>query len=428
MLKSKEITAGIAQNCKDLLVSLGSGGGNSLHRRTLAAAFANGLPTTCVARELDIPEGYLRLAQHHARADAKANQLPALFAAGHSSSKVVQRGRSDKLDTELIAFFRRKTIEPLQSKGRNTKTVVLPMTRKKLMRELYIEYPALVRDYRDRLGIKDEVLMKKSSLSKLEADILSAQWMLAQPGFSGERERSERALIFDVRAHSSLAARRTLRHDTARTQPRGEPLANELKRTESIFLDVVPVSGASGPSFLRGALPSLHGQPAAKFQPTRWEMRAPTDDTFFRALAANDLPFTTNYNPTTCPIHDSGPANEAMLAAAVSRQGVLMADRDAAASELAESPPAAAALARRRRAIATELADLKTRVVRLTQKVLQYKTHLEQYRVCREAVKEEERKVRPGQMVMYRDFVNQHTSKGNKVNSLVLVFLYREAM
>jgi hypothetical protein len=375
----------------------------------------------------------LRSAQHHARADAKANQLPALLVAGHSSVKVVQRGRSDKLDTELVAFFRRKTIEPLQSKGRNTKTVVLPMTRKKLMRELYIEYPSLVRDYRDRLGIKDEVLAaKKSSLSKLEADILSAQWMLAQPGFTVDRERHERALIFDVRAHSSLAAKRALRTDVHRTQPRGEPLPDdelELKRAESIFLDVVPVSGASGPSFLRGALPSLYGQPAAKFQPTRWEVRPPTDETFFRALSDNDLPFTTNYNPTTCPIHDSGPANEAMLAAAVSRQGVLMTLADAAALELAESPPAAAAaLARRRREIDTELANLKTRVVRLTQKVLQYKTHLEQYRVCREAVKEEERKVRPGRMVMYRDFVNQHTSKGNKVNSLVLVFLYREEM
>jgi hypothetical protein len=80
------------------------------------------------------------------------------------------------------------------------------------------------------------------------------------------------------------------------------------------------------------------------------------------------------------------------------------------------------------RAIDVKLSRLAIELEKLRKKVQLYQVHLEQYEKCRARVKEAEESITPGRMVMYRDFVNQHNPAGAKVNSLVLVVLYRDTI
>jgi hypothetical protein len=138
-------SAQLSENAKRLVRELGSGGGDSLYRNTLVAELTEGFKPTCAAELLEVPVSVVKNAKSKAKKLAEQGVLPPLMSAGHSVSKIVARTRAGSLDPELLAFFRSKTIERLQSLGRPTTTVVLPMTREALYRSLYVEFPKLVR-------------------------------------------------------------------------------------------------------------------------------------------------------------------------------------------------------------------------------------------------------------------------------------------
>jgi hypothetical protein len=138
--------------------------------------------------------------------------------------------------------------------------------------------------------------------------------------------------------------------------------------------------------------------------------RCRSEDKFFSTLKTHDVRFTTNYNPTSCPLHDTGPAFELLLLQEKSRQQELLSHVGPGSSDKQKS----------------DLADCTKEVGRLQEKFDHYEIHLKQFEICRKTVKDYEEALVPGQMVMFRDFVNQHNASGKKVNNLVLVFLYRE--
>ena len=67
----------------------------------------------------------------------------------------------------------------------------------------------------------------------------------------------------------------------------------------------------AGPAFFTGRRP-VPGT-AVDFDPEAWEIRSPEPDTVETILKANDVKYTTNSNPTSCPVHDKGPVQEALL-------------------------------------------------------------------------------------------------------------------
>jgi hypothetical protein len=72
------------------------------------------------------------------------------------------------------------------------------------------------------------------------------------------------------------------------------------------------------------------------------------------------------------------------------------------------------------------LQDLRTRATTLDKKVEKYHKHVKQFKVCRKAVQSQEENLKPGECLVYRDFVNQHTCSGNKMINLVLVCIWKE--
>ena len=53
------------------------------------------------------------------------------------------------------------------------------------------------------------------------------------------------------------------------------------------------------------------------FDAGTWSVTPPTKETFWKVLEQRGVRFTEVSNPTQCPIHDSGPVDEAALAAVV---------------------------------------------------------------------------------------------------------------
>ena len=48
--------------------------------------------------------------------------------------------------------------------------------------------------------------------------------------------------------------------------------------------------------------------------PSTFDVKCPASETFWKVLEAHDIRFTEVHNPTSCPIHDTGPGNELALA------------------------------------------------------------------------------------------------------------------
>jgi hypothetical protein len=422
----------LCENLKGLLLSLGNGG-NSAYRAGLLARLSAGLPSTYVVKKLEVPRTYLKAA----RAKLKSGRDDKLLSTGHSSTLKVNRPRKSEIDPEVLAFFDSKTIQKLQSSGKATNTTILPMSRERLCREWYVEYPQLVRDYSNRTGglvlgssspsvhsDRNRKLKLEKPLTRLHANVIAANWMAQQEGFSLDREQRERAVIYDIRHQKILTGRRVASKNLS-------PSTDDKFASRAGLVTFNTLSGCAGPSFL-DQLPASETLLKSTFDPRTWEVKPRSSSWLFDCLAANNTTFTTNYNPTTCPLHDKGyaplafapqphcyclrPAQVAMLAALVQQQvdATLARERCQLNSQLL--------------IIDARLLELAVEIKHLRQKVKMYELHLQQFDKCRAAVKEAEENIVPGRMVMYRDFVNQHNANGGKVNSLVLVLLYRETI
>lgn len=378
-----EMWSMLGGNVRALLLDLGGGGGNSTFRSELTARLTRGLPTTFVKDELKLEVDYVRHAKFKfAKATASCTDT-LLSATGHSITKTTARPPDDTMLPEYLEFFQEHT---LQLSGASTLTRVLPKTKHELMRELYASMPALCRRHRDRTmagancnAVED--LGTTRILSRKLANVLAATEMQNRTSFAESEERKERLLIFSIRS-------------------------GETGKIE----DVGVVAAKYGPAYIQGNLPSLENIDVKLFDPMTWEIRAPTPEQFFKILKRNNVKFTTSYNPTTCPLHTGGPTWETLLEQTLAQRVRVLSQCDGAL--------AATAVA--------EVAKLDQGVRKLTKQVEAYHLHLAQYEVARQAVQVATAAIRPGRMVLYRDFVNQHNANGKKVNSLVLVVLYKD--
>jgi hypothetical protein len=219
-------------------------GGNNLFRSAILAEMTSNLPSVYVANELlgsAHAQGFVRSAKKQQR-DKTNRGAAVLSAGGHSAVVAVQRGRAAHMDPEYVDFFLRNCISKLQSQGKVRETVVLPVTKQKLMRRLFQEMPALVRSFRDRVGAE-----VSTRLTTCVANVKAATWMEEQPGFTPEQEQHERGLMFDIRQHATLTARRVFQRKL---------VAKDTSRF-STTLSSSTVSGCAGPVFISGPLPSL---------------------------------------------------------------------------------------------------------------------------------------------------------------------------
>jgi len=145
------------------------------------------------------------------------------------------------------------------------------------------------------------------------------------------------------------------------------------------------------------------------FDAERWAVTPPAKETFWKVLQHCGVRFTEVSNPTQCPIHDSGPVDEAALAVVVEELTALC------------KLPGSTANTRRRKALVTEQRAL-------TKAVDHYHLHLRQYEKQRAKVQQLEANLVPGEGLLYRDFVNDHDESGAKVCNLMLVLAERKVL
>jgi hypothetical protein len=179
-----------------------------------------------------------------------------------------------------------------------------------------------------------------------------------------------------------------------------------------------------------------------------------------------NVKWTANLHSHECPLHDKGPSAERLLEATL----VLFDECEAQLTEITASitmlvssknpdvdEPASSGVpltpepaVKKEPADAASMADLaskrterlielrdqegifqdKWKELRSTSRrqrefVDRYKRHLKQYEICRPLMKQLEGMLKPGECVMYRDFVNQYMCGGSKLSNLVLVVIWR---
>lgn len=192
-------------NVRDLILSLGDGGGNSCYRATLTTRLTKGLSQQYVVNALELDTDYVRCARHTVAKSERLGQTNILMSSAHSVTKTTQRTRDDSMDPEFLSFFEDQTF---QLSGADTLTRVLPKSKHELMRSLYARMPSLCRRFGDRaLPSNGE---KPLLLSRKIANALAATFTAGRPGFSVTDEEKERSLIFSVR-HGETSLRRRYR-------------------------------------------------------------------------------------------------------------------------------------------------------------------------------------------------------------------------
>ena len=126
------------------------------------------------------------------------------------------------------------------------------------------------------------------------------------------------------------------------------------------------------------------------FDASSWPVTPPTKENFWKVLEERGVHFTEVSIPTQCPIHDSGPVDEAALAVVVEELHALC------------KLSVTSANTRRRKALATDQRALR-KAVDLCH------LYLWQYEKQRAKLQQLEADLVPGEGVLYRDLVNDTT-------------------
>jgi hypothetical protein len=156
----------------------------------------------------------------------------------------------------------------------------------------------------------------------------------------------------------------------------------------------------------------------------------PTMPTFWCILQDAGLKWSTNVNPTECPIHDKGPGLELAQAQAVkdladAQTALIASDEAAKTAETPEAREQQLSLSSKHR---DTIREKMCKGRELRTQVESYKRHLKQFATCRDVIKAIEAGLQVNEAVMYRDFVAQYNCDGTKVANLVFVIIFRQTV
>jgi hypothetical protein len=278
------------------------------------------------------------------------------------------------------------------------------------------------------------------SLTVLEADVLAATWQGSRSGFDQTLEHARRRDEVRIRLERINVVQRARQagvqsFDDVSLKVYLDACARkrcpDFRDLEAAPTGTIPshnnMYANAGPAFFEGKRPPAGN--AADFDPEAWEIRPPDASTIATILKANGIKYTKNSNPTSCPVHDKGPVQEALLKVT----GDLLKDIFVQLDRLAGAEIDAAVQAEID-SLRAQQRQLEVEQQKLTKKVEFYHQHLEQYATARAAAKDHEADVRMGngtttrsKIVWYRDFVNHHDCDGSKIHDYVLVWVYRDS-
>ena len=153
-----------------------------------------------------------------------------------------------------------------------------------------------------------------------------------------------------------------------------------------------------------------------------------TSRSFWNIIKKFKIHWTQHFKPTECPIHDSGPLHEENLNELIRKQHQAGQRLRSAQDAIVLGKGTHADVRQFRNAEAMEIDALKKleqAARKLRESIKLFHLHLRQYEACRKTIKQIEENLKVGEGVMYRDFVAAYNCDGEKIQNLVLVFLWR---
>ena len=295
------------------------------------------------------------------------------------------------LEAELyVEFFKSKT-GVLSGAVRLTRVLEIPKFN--LFALMYGAYPQMLRNlHKDHPNLLEQL----SPISRLGKSMTAALENANRPEFDADRENATRVEMATTRYEEKMRRKR-------------------LRTNRSI-----------APARLRKKQPKTAAKVELSLEESAHEKRVqPLGDVkFMRVVKEAGIKYTKKSKPYNCPIHDNGhlwtPKLEANAKSLIEIRAMLekwkMLAKEGQLNE--EEKRTTTALEQREK----DLVDVARKI---NVKVDEYKEHLKQFEVCREAITKKEANLKVGECVVYRDFVNQYTCDGKKMANLQFVIIYR---
>jgi hypothetical protein len=250
---------------------------------------------------------------------------------------------------------------------------------------LYAELPAMYR----QMSISNPALVEKltsGSSSRLSKGIREANRRATETSFNADLEKA-------------------IRMEMAQERYNGQLLVQRLSRNRQIMPGKLPAK-------VKKNFTALDFEVEDTIFPVG-------DQTFYQILKRNNMKWRNNAKPTFCPVCTSGLSEAVLLETTIrdmatckAEQKQLNASKDEAKDEAKEQ-------------LRCKLASLWAQQLQLTAKQKEYEAHVKQFAICRPYVNEVVTNLKPGECMMFRDFVNQYATDGTKIGNLQLVVLYR---
>jgi hypothetical protein len=364
----------LAANAKRLM-SLAGG----RHRQEMAHLLTSGLPTAWCRDELGLTKASAKRATEALRKrtpsqvalDASRSCANARYAEGtdRTSRNMVGHGEDMAYDT----FFHRTTHQcsgadvgrsRIMDREYFTWEADLSAQWPGILRELAVAHPQLV----PALGA-----IPKTGWTKFEASMLAAVHGCPDDPTKEREDRHARSVAAHCRHLAVKAGRLPVQTIAEKNEDHKERRAVLQSRLT-----------------------------ASEFDPTTYEVTAPTLDAFRNWLAWKGYRYTRYTVPHPCPLCDAGPVDELVFAELRLRETALRTANEPVPGELAQ------------------------RITNLRTKNRLYRVHLDQLRECRAAVQKAEKELKPGTAMIIRDFVNHHDHGGKHVKCLHWVLTWRD--
>ena len=340
------------------------------------------------------------------------------------------------LSGEALAYIRKSIREPPDSISWQEEQYASNVTRDKVRGDRQIIWDF----FHENTSVSSGASRPTREL-RMQKHVLNFRWYAAYPAYLRKYAADNPSVVASIQKKMSVASNSTPKN--------GKTLRKKLTRFEASLLAAVHQSqGACSSKYQQeynsryakaqarymmtlentrlrreGKLPPYPDQPDPQntsylaFDPATYNPTPVSETTLWKVIGEMKIRWTRNINPHPCPHHDEGPSAAVLLQQVIEEKGRLEAVIALGPSNDKHGD---------RRANLKRLEILKSQKTKLERKVASYEKHMLQYEACRPYVKSIEENLKVGECLVYRDFVNQHTGTGNKMNNLVLVVRWRE--
>jgi hypothetical protein len=400
-------------SCEMIKSCIGGGAKSSVTR--LASEYVTDI--SLFAKQIDSTAAYVKRARKDftiARCLVLNYDLQGQFTHYHRTSEI-------QLIKVMECFFlRNSNVRSGQRDNVRTSFRELPMKLQDIQQLWYIEFPSYCREAASTWPEWYLQISSKTSPNKWQASVIAS---VATASADVEAELRQRRIEAKTIYHMYLRDNRMRANEASvcNSVERAERFETKRRAFEKAELDKLRLLDSSGvANTADGSLYPVDGElHVSKIKP-------PTMKYFFQEIKQLGYSWSQNVYPTECPIHDEGPRTLLKLEKAKEDIQAIMTGWEKAKAELIGQASDANS-AREQEARFKYAASLKElRALQAAQAL--YVRHLEQYKVCREVIKRIEEHLKPGEAVLYRDFVAQYMSGGAKLSNLVFVILWHDGV